>query len=76
VLQELDLDAAEVDPGLSVETVRRYASAIALLGPASLRTPLGRFIQADTDPEKYDRDKARTAFLEAVQRAMHLERRS
>lgn len=74
VLQELDLDTAEVE--LSIEIVRRYASEIALLGPASLRTPLGRFIQADTEPEKYDRGKARTQYLEAVQRALHLERRS
>jgi hypothetical protein len=76
VLQELDLDGAEVGVELSVEKVRRHASEIALLGPASLRTPLGRFSRADTEPEKYDRDKARVRYLDAVQRALHLERRS
>ena len=74
LLQELDLDGADIE--MSVDRVRRYASEIALLGPTELRSPMGRFVQADTEPDKFDRSKARTAYLEAVQRALHLERPS
>lgn len=71
LLQELDR-GDDADLG----RVRLVASEIALLGPGWLRTPLGYFIRADTDPRKYDRDKARTDYLSAVQRALHLERKS
>ncbi|HEY8590056.1 MAG TPA: hypothetical protein VIL55_10950 [Naasia sp.] len=67
LLEELDLEE-----DANVERVRRVASEIALLGPPSLRTPMGRFIQADTEPEKYDRSAARTRYLEAVREVLRL----
>jgi hypothetical protein len=69
LLEELDLEGSA-----DVEWVRRVASEISLLGPDSLTTPMGRFIQADTEPARYDRPKARAAYVEAVRRALRLSR--
>jgi hypothetical protein len=59
LLQEFDL-TGDVVSEVTHEKVRRYVSEIGLVGPASLLTPVGRFIRADTPTNMTEMKRARS----------------